>query len=121
MCSSLVPLYEKYGVDIALAGHVHSYERTWPILRMSIHQKKGVRYIVSGGGGGGGLEQAGPQRTWFTLHVMPGATIIVSLRYMTAPSNSRPTTSKDGCLIPLSWPEPAGFKEISRGCSHPRN
>lgn len=67
----LVPLYEKYGVDIAWAGHVHSYERTWPILRMSINQKKGVRYIVSGGGGGG-LEQAGPQRTWFTLHVARG-------------------------------------------------
>lgn len=67
----LVPLYEKYGVDIAWAGHVHSYERTWPILRMSVHQKKGVRYIVSGGGGGS-LEQAGPQRTWFTLHLARG-------------------------------------------------
>ena len=67
----LVPLYEKYGVDIAFAGHIHSYERTWPILQMSINQKNGVRYIVSGGGGGG-LEQAGPQRAWFTLHVQRG-------------------------------------------------
>jgi hypothetical protein len=67
----LVPLYEKYGVDIAFAGHIHSYERTWPILNMTINQKNGVRYIVSGGGGGG-LEQAGPQRSWFTVHVQQG-------------------------------------------------
>ena len=67
----LVPLYEKYGVDINFAGHIHSYERTWPILQMSINQKKGVRYIVSGGGGGG-LEQAAPQRSWFSIHVQRG-------------------------------------------------
>ncbi len=67
----LVPLYEKYGLDIAFAGHIHSYERTWPILGMTINQAKGVRYIVSGGGGGG-LEQAAPQRSWFTVHVQRG-------------------------------------------------
>jgi predicted phosphodiesterase len=67
----LVPLYEKHGVDVAWAGHVHSYERTWPMLGLSINQKKGVRYIVTGGGGGP-LEQAGPQRSWFTAHVARG-------------------------------------------------
>ena len=63
----LVPLYEKYGVDIAFNGHIHLYERTWPIFEMSVNQQQGVRYITSGGGGGG-LEQAAPQRTWFSLH-----------------------------------------------------
>ena len=67
----LVPLYEKYGVDLAFAGHIHSYERTWPILQMSINQAKGVRYLISGGGGGG-LEQAAPQRSWFSIHVQRG-------------------------------------------------
>jgi predicted phosphodiesterase len=63
----LVPLYEKYGVDIAFNGHIHYYERTWPIFEMAINQKRGVRYLTSGGGGGG-LEDAAPQRTWFNLH-----------------------------------------------------
>jgi acid phosphatase type 7 len=63
----LVPLYEKYGIDIAFNGHVHIYERTWPIMQMAINQQRGVRYITSGGGGGG-LEDAAPQRTWFMHH-----------------------------------------------------
>lgn len=67
----LIPLYEKHGIDIAFAGHIHSYERTWPILNMAVNQKRGVRYIVSGGGGGG-LEQAAPQRSWFSIHVQRG-------------------------------------------------
>lgn len=63
----LVPLYEKHGVDIAFNGHIHVYERTWPIFEMAINQDKGVRYITSGGGGGH-LEQPAPQRAWFSLH-----------------------------------------------------
>lgn len=63
----LIELYEQYGVDIAFAGHIHSYERTWPIYQMSVNLKNGVQYIVSGGGGGG-LEDAAPTRTWFQKH-----------------------------------------------------
>jgi predicted phosphodiesterase len=63
-----IKLYEKYGVDVVFNGHIHVYERTWPIFEMAVNLKKGIRYITSGGGGGG-LENPSPQRTWFSLHV----------------------------------------------------
>lgn len=40
----LVPIYEKYDVDMVMNGHTHSYERG---------EKEHVHYLVSGGGGGG--------------------------------------------------------------------
>lgn len=43
-----VPLFEKHGVPLVLAGHDHHYERTKPL--------DGVTYIVSGGGGRGTRE-----------------------------------------------------------------
>lgn len=64
----LVPLYEAYGVDFNLFGHVHMYERTWPILRGRVVEDGGVVYINSGGGGGG-LEQFAPTRSWFSAKV----------------------------------------------------
>ena len=39
----LVPLFEKYGVDISFSGHVHGYERG---------EVNGVSYIITAGGGG---------------------------------------------------------------------
>jgi predicted MPP superfamily phosphohydrolase len=38
----LVPLLEKYDVDLVLGGHEHNYERS---------EKKGITYILTGGGG----------------------------------------------------------------------
>ena len=46
-------LDETYDVDLTLAGHVHDYERSWPIWKNHIKEEKGVVYIVTGGGGGG--------------------------------------------------------------------
>ncbi|HEX5034645.1 MAG TPA: metallophosphoesterase, partial [bacterium] len=40
----LVPLFEKYGVDLVLTGHDHNYQRVGPV--------NGVTYVVTGGGGG---------------------------------------------------------------------
>jgi len=37
---SLVPLYERYGVDLVLSGHDHDYQRSLPL--------HGVTYVVSG-------------------------------------------------------------------------
>ncbi len=43
----LVPLLEKYKVDIMFSGHVHEYERgQWP-------RPGGTYYVITGGGGGG--------------------------------------------------------------------
>jgi 3',5'-cyclic AMP phosphodiesterase CpdA len=39
----LVPVFEEGGVDLALAGHDHNYQR--------FAQRGGVRYVVHGGGG----------------------------------------------------------------------
>jgi predicted phosphodiesterase len=60
----LLPLYEKYKVDIVFNGHIHLYERTWPIKAGKVNQKEGVRHITSGGGGGR-LEDIGPTPTFF--------------------------------------------------------
>ncbi|MGN6439965.1 MAG: metallophosphoesterase [Agriterribacter sp.] len=65
---SLVPLYEKYGVDIVFYGHIHTYERTWPIMENKPVQENGVLYLNMGGAGGS-LENAAPTRSWFTNKV----------------------------------------------------
>ncbi|MBX3257245.1 MAG: metallophosphoesterase [Chitinophagaceae bacterium] len=62
---SLVPLYEKYGVDIVFYGHIHTYERTWPVLNKKTVNENGVLYINTGGSGGS-LENPAPTRSWFT-------------------------------------------------------
>ena len=42
---AMVPLFERYGVDLVLSGHDHVFERS---------TVNGVKYVVTGGGGGGG-------------------------------------------------------------------
>lgn len=61
---NLVPLYEKHKVDVVFNGHVHSYERTWPIRGGKVEQKDGVTYITTGGGGGR-LENFAPTPAFF--------------------------------------------------------
>ena len=68
----LVPLFDKYGVDIVWNGHIHSYERTWPIRAdEATAPAKGTVYMITGGGGGG-LELAGPIRPFFQNTVKHG-------------------------------------------------
>ena len=66
-----VTLYEKHGVDIVWSGHIHSYERTYPLLGGKPVLSGGVTYMITGGGGGG-LERPGPWRLPFSAKVYSG-------------------------------------------------
>jgi acid phosphatase type 7 len=67
----LTELFDRYGVDIVWNGHIHSYERTWPIKNGITQEVDGTTYMITGGGGGG-LEQAGPIRPPFQNNVRRG-------------------------------------------------
>lgn len=58
-------LYETYGVDLVLSGHVHGYERSYPVYKNHIDEKNGVVYVISAGGGGS-LNQESSYKEWFT-------------------------------------------------------
>ena len=48
----LLPLYERYGVDLVAAGHDHHYERTWPVRDgRRVRDGCGPVHVLSGGGG----------------------------------------------------------------------
>ncbi len=67
----IVPLYEKYGVDMVFFGHLHTYQRTLPIRDNLVDKQNGVIY-VQGGGGGGNLEDFAPSRAWFSAKTYRG-------------------------------------------------
>ena len=48
--SNLVPLFDRYGVDLVFMGHAHDYERTKP-LKASKVVPSGTVYVTTGGGG----------------------------------------------------------------------
>nr|MBX2875460.1 metallophosphoesterase [Saprospiraceae bacterium] len=64
-------LYEQFEVDVVFYGHVHAYERSWPLKDGQIDQEKGVIYLKSGGAGGN-LEDFTPTRSFFTRKVQHG-------------------------------------------------
>lgn len=68
----LVPLYEKYQVDIVWNGHIHSYERTWPVRQGKAAQAGEAPIYMITGGGGGSLETPGPVRPFFENTVRHG-------------------------------------------------
>ena len=63
--ADLIPLFDRYGVDVVFFGHIHSYERSWPLRAGAVDHRRGVTYLQVGGAGGG-LERAAPTRSWFT-------------------------------------------------------
>lgn len=59
----IVPILEKYKVDVTFSGHEHNYQRSCEILKNNCVED-GVMYIVSGGGGAPLYELGKP--AWFT-------------------------------------------------------
>ncbi len=66
----LKSLYEMYNVDLVLNGHVHDYERSWPIYKNHINNNNGVVHITTGGGGGSLSDFGLTFKNWFTSEKM---------------------------------------------------
>ena len=62
----LKDLYETYGVDFSLSGHIHGYERSWPVRKNHIDEDHGVVHIVAAGGGGR-MRDASAYKNWFSV------------------------------------------------------
>ena len=45
----LAGLYERHGVPLVISGHIHTYERTWPIYEGRVDTDGGVTYVITGG------------------------------------------------------------------------
>lgn len=60
----LIPLFEKHNVDMDFNGHIHVYERSWPLRAGKVDRAQGVVYVTSGGGGAT-LENFAPTPSWF--------------------------------------------------------
>mmetsp|Transcript_53073 Transcript_53073/g.95152 ORF Transcript_53073/g.95152 Transcript_53073/m.95152 type:complete len:575 (+) Transcript_53073:100-1824(+) len=56
---NLEDLFYKYGVNIVLAGHVHAYERSWPVYQNKT-DTCGTTYLTLGDGG----NREGPAAEW---------------------------------------------------------
>ncbi len=63
---NIVRSLERYDVDVCFSGHVHDYERTFPILGDAVvpYEEGGIVYVTAAGGGGP-LEDFDGTNTWF--------------------------------------------------------
>lgn len=67
----LVPLCEQAGVDLMMFGHLHLYERSFPLRDGQVDWQRGVVHLLAGGGGGN-LEDFGPTPAWFSAKTYRG-------------------------------------------------
>jgi len=68
----VLPVLERYHVDLVFSGHEHVYERTLPMLGGTLRSKNSARwtqgvgtaYVVTGGGGAPIYDDFGPAQPW---------------------------------------------------------
>ena len=107
----LVPLFDRYGVDIVFSGDVHIYERTKPLRNdRVVGVGAGTVYVTTGGGGRShGTAESSSITAYvesayhFTRVAVDGATLRLQMvredgriRDSLALTKSRPTTCGDG-------------------------
>ena len=92
----LVPLFDKYNVDFVTYGHLHCYERTYPLKNNKIDLEKGTTYIIAGGAGGN-MEDFAPHRTWFSAKTFRGYHYLIANIYKN--SIRIDTYNSDGNMI----------------------
>ncbi|QEG22917.1 metallophosphoesterase [Mariniblastus fucicola] len=67
----IVPLYEEFGVDMVMFGHLHLYERSHPMKGGQVDFAAGTIHLLAGGGGGN-IEDFAPTPTFFSAKVHRG-------------------------------------------------
>jgi hypothetical protein len=64
-------LFETYNVDLVFFGHLHTYERSWPLRGGKVDLQTGITYLQVGGMGGN-LEDFAPNKPAFSRKTMRG-------------------------------------------------
>ena len=86
-------LLEKYGVQVVFQGHMHNYDRSFPLRDNKVVETGGVTYITASGGCGGYEWFPHPHRPWFVARQWRGEPFIgmcnvngskVAIQFMTS-------------------------------------
>jgi predicted phosphodiesterase len=75
--NALVPLFDQWGVDYVLNGHIHLYERSHPRRGVNI-TADGTVYVVSGGAGGNIKDEYGESKSPYAADVYRGYHYLVA-------------------------------------------
>ena len=68
-------------MDVVFYGHVHAYERSYPLRDGKIDTENGVTYIMSGGAGGH-LEDFAPTNYTFSNRLQRGNHLRRDFKYL---------------------------------------